>query len=598
MVIKKVEIEGFHNTDRKVYDFNHINYLKGPNGTGKSTVLQAIQLALLGYIPGTDKNKTAIFQHAKGRALAVTLYIDDEGNDISISRVWSGTSSNVMNSVEISPEGYDIDSIVGNLEMPIFNFQEFLGMTANKLKDWFIEFLPKSEFELNWKQELEDAAVQAGISEVPEDFLEEVLSNVESFQGLSGIRDANKYFKNLLSFRKSELQRLSDTIKSQVYYDEIQGDAEDVIGYEGVLDELKQEYQEIQKHDIAVNRNKELEKSLSEYKDMADGVDSDTEYIACREKINECNGQLVSLEEKYKKARNELTDAEISYSQLSQSLESGTVCPVLKIECAELKEKRDKLMPKLDQAYKNREDKEKRCKEYESEVEKLKTEIEDLQSLSFNIVDKYRNRDAIKRNIVDVPEIENIRSLSEIESEIKDIESKLIKLKANIEYNKLIDKITLDKYNIETEVNAAKCWEKLTGVNGLQNQSEEDSPFAILIENMNKYLPKLFGKTSSAHFNLEGKANSFSFGLLRDDKYIPYDLLSSGEKCMYALVLMISLIDISNNKLKLVMVDDMFDHLDDPHVDKVFKTLKSIKDIQMIFAGVKELKGEEFVIEV
>ena len=35
--------------------------LLGPNGAGKTTIIQAIQLALLGYIPGTDKNKTAIF---------------------------------------------------------------------------------------------------------------------------------------------------------------------------------------------------------------------------------------------------------------------------------------------------------------------------------------------------------------------------------------------------------------------------------------------------------------------------------------------------------------------------------------------------------
>ena len=64
MKIKKITIEGFHNIKDKTYEFDNLTYFNGPNGAGKSSILQALQLALLGYIPGTDKNKTAIFRHS------------------------------------------------------------------------------------------------------------------------------------------------------------------------------------------------------------------------------------------------------------------------------------------------------------------------------------------------------------------------------------------------------------------------------------------------------------------------------------------------------------------------------------------------------
>ena len=66
---------------------------------------------------------------------------------------------------------------------------------------------------------------------------------------------------------------------------------------------------------------------------------------------------------------------------------------------------------------------------------------------------------------------------------------------------------------------------------------------------------------------------------------------------MYTLALMISLVDASNSQLKLVMVDDLLDHLDNINVDKLFKSLQTVSGIQMVFAGVKDVNGD-FVIEV
>ena len=193
--IQSVEIEGFHNVDKKHYEFKNLNYLKGPNGSGKSTVLQAIQLALLGYIPGSNKTKEGIFRHSNGKVLAVTINLTGD-EDVKISRIWSGTGNNISSVLDIEPKGYDISDLISNVELPIFNFSEFLNLTANKQKDWFLDFLPKKIWEINWDKELTDALSDTGITDI-EQFKYHVLSELNScdLKGTENIRHANDYLK-------------------------------------------------------------------------------------------------------------------------------------------------------------------------------------------------------------------------------------------------------------------------------------------------------------------------------------------------------------------------------------------------------------------
>ena len=158
MKIKSIHIIGMHKVTDKTYNLNDLTYLFGKNGAGKSTVLQAIQLALLGYIPGTDKNKTAIFRHANGLNMSVELTFDDE---TTIQRSWVNTGKAIEATVTTKPDSLDIESIVKDLELPIFNFNEFVGMSANKLKDWFIDFLPEASSKVDWRRELVGAAKES-----------------------------------------------------------------------------------------------------------------------------------------------------------------------------------------------------------------------------------------------------------------------------------------------------------------------------------------------------------------------------------------------------------------------------------------------------
>ena len=124
-----------------------------------------------------------------------------------------------------------------------------------------------------------------------------------------------------------------------------------------------------------------------------------------------------------------------------------------------------------------------------------------------------------------------------------------------------------------------------------------DAVFVDFEDKLTAVLKTVFSdESASAKFNLSSKANSFSFGIVRDSKYIKYDLLSSGEKCLYTFSMIVTLLR-SNSGLNLMLVDDAFDHLDDNGVKKLFEAAKELKDIQFIFAGVKNVEGE-FVVEV
>ena len=200
---------------------------------------------------------------------------------------------------------------------------------------------------------------------------------------------------------------------------------------------------------------------------------------------------------------------------------------------------------------------------------------------------------------------ESLTDLINKETElVNDINAKrdiIVKIKANQQYDSLKAIISKDIFNAEELLELNKAWEKFTGVNGVQSKIME-APFAIFSDSITKYLVKFFGDaTLKAAFKVGEKANSFSFGLKRNGAYYDFDLLSSGEKCMYTLSLLLAIVENAKSKLKLVMIDDLLDHLDDNRIADVFTTLYNCTDTQVLLAGVKPCTHENadnFVIRI
>lgn len=594
MQLTSITIRGMHKVVNKKYDLKRMNYFVGSNGSGKSTVLQAIQLALLGYIPGTDKTKSDIFKHCNGNMMMVELDINADGSTYTINRTWSKTTKGIVASVTTVPEDLDIMSLLGGVELPVFNFSEFMGMSSNKIKDWFINFLPSVDDEINWDQELGETISELGIVLDP-DFVSECKAYVNTITstGVQKIRDYNTYLKSQLSFKKGELTRVQNTIQSLIYYDDCDGfDDSEPLKEQNKQDQITVD--DLRKKIILAEQNSSVLNelnSISKYL-AADSLLEDTQYIEAKNFIS-------NIEEDIQRVSSELQDLQktynnlmLKYDELVPVVNGKGVCPYSKSECSTV-------MAMYETCVATQSDLDRQITAVREDITcannqktSLYAGLDSYRSVISNLEDKYGKRDSlISRLDQDLEDID-VNSLHDqiqfISNSIESRTQKIIQIEANKRYVELTDKLTAEKFAIEQCIEILKAWIKLTDVNGLQSQIMY-APFKRLFMSMQQNLYQIFRSWDFSHptFRLSEKSNSFSFGVKKDcNKYVEYDLLSSGEKCLYMLVLLIAIVRTSGAKLPIILVDDLIDHLDVNRIESCFETLYNITDVQFVLAGV------------
>lgn len=595
MRLKSIDIRGMNKVIQHTYTFdNDVVYLNGKNGAGKSTVLNAIQLALLGYIPGIAKKNDLIMKHANGPFLSVTATLDDDGKLMQVSRVYTANKKGINCSVSTIPDNLDIADILGDLELPVFNFNEFVGMSANKLKDWFISFLPSNRIDINWDKELKESLQDIHLTESK--FYDETLQYLNNIggDGVDQVRAANAYLKQLLSFKKSEMERMTNSIQSLIFYD----DYKDDMAIEDI-EAQKQAYQLDYTEAITLQKSYEacskVLEQLATYKDLNDSLEQDDRYKKALDNKTQLESKLNDLSIKLTNNSIHMSDAQSKLHSLTSLTSGNGVCPYTNSVCDSIKASVEVWKAQMVELQKEIDNYNQYEKSLHTQIQNTRNEFSKYQMEITSLENQYKSRDNLKSMVN--PTLTNI-NIQEVldriqfdEKTISELSDKLVKAKANQQYNSLVDTFTAQKFDIQQSIEALKVWIKLTGENGLQTQFMGD-PFADLSDNLSVYLSAMFDEPNlKSHFNLSTKVNSFSFGIDRNGSYIPFDMLSSGEKCMYTLALLTCLTDTSNAQLKLIMIDDLFDHLDDENIENVFKGIQSISGIQYIFAGVKSCKA-------
>lgn len=578
MKLQSITIEGMHNVTRKTYQLKDLTYFYGKNGAGKTTILNAIQLALLGYIPGTSKTNESIFRHSNNHTMAVTLVLDDS---TKIRRIWTKSGNKISSSVEVIPE-VDLKSIIDNLELPIFNFNDFVGMTANKLKDWFIQFLPGNSDKVDWDKEFSKY-----ISDEVErnTFLNDAkIAGATNASGIEGVRQMNMYLKNLLSFKRSELDRMVNTIQSLVHYE----DVPEEMTVELIDAELNQNNELLQKglqYEAIQKQNESIQNQISSrFSHLKDSLDTDEIAIKLKSDLEVADKQL----NEFTVQNYSSVIAELNYDIQSKQkiINSGGICTYTSASCESISS--------LKSQY------ESDCNAIQKSIDKFtaldKEQTDKLNQLNYNrsmlinqyhkLESEYNERDRLMSLYQEIPDdCKNIDIdfLRQRNSDLINLKSKVL---ANMQYSELVDTLTEDKFKCDFDITVINKLVKLTDANNMQTTMME-SPFIDLAHSMDAYMQKVFGNEVSVKFNLSSKANSFNFGLIRNGAYIPFDLLSSGEKCLFTFAMMMCIVHISESPLKLIIIDDMLDHLDTDHVKELFNSLNSIEDIQIILAGVQ-----------
>lgn len=600
MKIKSIKVYNIHKYKFKEMNFDDVTYLVGANGAGKSTILEAVQLGLLGYIPGENKTNASIFSHSSGPTMSVELKIDagDEG-EIIVTRTFTKSGKSVRSDVSISPE-IELSEIIEGVELPVFNSSEFLSQSPNMLKKWFQSFLPSEETNIDIMARLKeyikdiDMSHSAPVVEGIENFIKNTRSGSGSDSEYLAV--LNEHIKQLLSLNRKQIQDNQSTINQLIYYDDF-NDAREYEDYIKEMSELDDKLTYINQLRRNIDRNNKIHEQISELpqsvRKYSEAVDPD---ITC--KLNEHSKLSIDLSElkiEETKYIQRLSDIKVKLATISNILKGKGICPYTNAECESIKDKMTGYTEEYEHLSDELKEMQAELAENTSKQSDIKQHINELTSDVDQLRRKHAEKRMLEQSLVELPE-EIPGDFDSLLSDINDHKQRLMenmsKSKANRQYKDMVDKLTEDKFKYELDHIVLKRWFDVTGPNGLQNELMAN-PLEKFSTTFNKYIKQLFNEEDvSAGFNTSSKSNSFSFGINRSGTYIPYVNLSSAEKCMFLLAFMTMIIKESDSHLKTVIVDDLFDHLDDKNIKFVMTNLTKVNGCQYIIAGVHDVDVE------
>lgn len=588
MRLKSVSIKGLHKVEFKTYDFDAVNYLEGPNGSGKSTVLDAISFALTGAIPGTNKKKSDLLRHSNCDEIYVKLVVDDDGVERSIERMLSESGS----TLEVNPpiDGGS-DEIVPENAIPMLDFEKYFDLTANKQKEWVIKTLPKSESEVNLRTELEALPTcTLAAHEVVDAILSPSVVPSEVIDDVFAVQSALKKAKELRTSTDADEKRASNGIQALIKYDDLtpEDTTESIKSKINGLWTLKDEAYEYAKEKERYNV---AQRVLSEHGD-SDGTDASAFVESANARIDELRTSMEESKDKLQRIHDEQLSLTSSIAQADSTKNAASkgTCPILDIECSTLQEKVPELeahKASLEAEYASlelrKEEESGKCADANAEIERILSEKAEAER-TVNLLEEAR--EVIKRfeQMTRPP-----KTADEIGNEIHDLTDRLEKAAANEQYDSIFDKLQEERLVIKEKQAFLKDAIKLLGENGIQTKMV-DGVLVEVTNNMSRLLSKLsLSSIGEPHIEASESANSFSFGVKRGDRYIPFNMLSSGEQCIMLIVYMSTLASMSDDGTGFLLVDDVLDHLDDIAFPAMLEHVKGISDeVQFVFAGVRK----------
>lgn len=148
-------VRGLKCWEDKTIEFGQFTAIQGPNGSGKTAIIQGLRLALLGYDPDTgkqlDKTRTLISPGAVKETADIGLSFD---NSFGIRRRFGAKSELQV----LPPRGEStiakcqerIDKETGGLVVSL-DLATFFDLSDEKRRAWLFEHLPNDGTVLEWK---------------------------------------------------------------------------------------------------------------------------------------------------------------------------------------------------------------------------------------------------------------------------------------------------------------------------------------------------------------------------------------------------------------------------------------------------------------
>lgn len=631
MILKKIRIKGLRNiTDRTISFDSGVNYFWGPNGAGKSTILNAIQLAVLGYIPGKYKTNAAIMKNSNGNVIEISATFDATGTEVTVNRMWVRKgSSTVTSDVTIDPPTFgDISYIVKEFETPVFNFEEFAAMSSNMKKDFFVAHLVESS---KSKETLAKSA-RGHIKCSFEGPLEESkqAQMLESFESLGFpkdwnnpvsldlVRDAETWVKSTISAKNAEQERVASTLASLVKYEDLDDtlSKDSIHERESVIQATLQEVRDWQTkkasydaYQVTLEENKDLIKrfeGITSIEDVPEVKEHDKTSKAYDDICVRQSEEKEKLRSKGQEVSQKIAEINASITGNKKIIDSKGVCNFTQNPCeplsgmvADLEQENIKLSEKLEVLQKEydklQQDIEAVLVDEVADVKAKYIAARDARSKAQN--DYLTARNILNRKIEEPKSMEHV-DVEALQKELSECTDNLAKIKANEIYESTYNKLYADNSELGFQLEVLKILKSYFSANGLQQKLTEGG-FLDAQKDLEQYISAMFdGRKATPAFHLSSKANSFSFGLNIDGTYIPFEYLSKGEQCLYMIGFMAYVINKDVGGVNILLVDDSLDHLDERASEMLFRCITDISekfDIQCIFAGVYPIKNPEMV---
>lgn len=604
-MLKSVRLINFKSFDNLYLKFDsNVIYLNGPNGSGKSTIIEGIQLALLGYIPGHSKKLQDIFRFSSNNhIMEVSVSYEVNGSEFNVKRRYENTGGKISCIID----KFDIDDVLSsfdpNIELPVFNFKEFLQLSSNKQKQWLLDFIQNSDekYNIDWETEIEDAIFKNNL--IPdEELVNELISEFDDEIDPDLLKSYNLEIKDRISEEKS-IQSSSEKTLQETELSLLEYPSNTVTDTSSISDKLyclTERLSKLKYNKKILEENYHINEKLKRYKDLPYKMTSDEAYIKISEEIKDISKSLYDKKERLEEINNQINS--LKHNLLSSDY--GDMCPIIHEPCEQLCKYRDTIEEeniKLQNTVANLEIEKSKLLE---EIRSLKDSLNDKNKQLENISNKYLERDSLLKSLIlldeNVNQVSIDKDLSELEEEVSELQSTL---NLAIEYRSLLElskKMEAQKLQSKIRLDILKVLDKLTGPNGLQSKLGSSS-MVKFISNLSTD-SKILYDGSEIYIDIENtKSNSFDFGIIKDSNKLSFETLSSGEKCIYMIILLSNILKISSTT-KVLLVDDIFDHLDDENIKRIFDYTRNNKDIQYIFAGYQTIAKDEslnkYVVDV
>ena len=325
---------------------------------------------------------------------------------------------------------------------------------------------------------------------------------------------------------------------------------------------------------------------------LEDNIAEDSSYNLTLIEREDLEKQIAEIKEYLSVYEENINSLKFKLNQNERILSSNGVCPYTQDICYEIQSQFKKFNKQNEDIIIEINKVQEKINESKEKIANINAEILELDETCKTIENNYYARDKYKKTIDSFEEFDCAYSSKELSEKLLQLNDDIIKASSNKKYEELMTTIQKEKLELDDKIAFVKEAIKATGENGLQTELMI-KPFEVLANEMNNCL-KLFNLDNfgTVYFNLESKANSFKFGLIRNTFTIPFDMISSGEKCIFTLILMLSIIKLSDTNLNTIMIDDLFDHLDDDRFKTITNNIyKLSEDIQVIVAGVNKIEG-------